>query len=62
MALIQCGEFGFVLFGVAQAGGLLSAELSALASILIMISMVATPFLVRLGDRIAINGTSRETP
>jgi Kef-type K+ transport system membrane component KefB len=62
LALIQCGEFGFVLFGVAQAGGLLSAELSALASILIMISMVATPFLVRLGDRIAINGTSRETP
>jgi glutathione-regulated potassium-efflux system ancillary protein KefC len=54
LALIQCGEFGFVLFGAAQVGGLLTAELSALASILIILSMAATPLLVRLGDRLAI--------
>lgn len=52
LALVQCGEFGFVLFAAAQMGGLLTAELSALASILIMISMLATPLLVRLGDRL----------
>jgi hypothetical protein len=28
----QCGEFGFVLFGAAQAGGLMTAERVALAS------------------------------
>ena len=52
LALVQCGEFGFVLFGAAQAGGLMSAELSALASVLIILSMIVTPFLVRLGDHL----------
>ena len=48
VALSQCGEFGFVLFAVAQQGGLMTPELSALASVLIAISMFATPFLMRL--------------
>jgi Kef-type K+ transport system membrane component KefB len=48
LALSQCGEFGFVLFAASQAGGLLTPELSALASVLIAISMVATPLLMRL--------------
>ena len=52
LALAQCGEFGFVLFGAAQVGGLMAAERVALASALITISMLATPFLVRLGDRL----------
>jgi glutathione-regulated potassium-efflux system protein KefB len=52
LALAQCGEFGFVLFGAAQAGGLMSAELSALASVLIILSMLVTPFLVRFGDHL----------
>src|SRR5262249_60934727 len=51
LALAQCGEFGFVLFGAAQVGGLMTAERVALASVLVTISMLATPFLVRLGDR-----------
>jgi glutathione-regulated potassium-efflux system ancillary protein KefC len=49
LALPQCGEFGFVVFGAAEAGNLMSAEASALASVVITISMVATPFLLRLG-------------
>jgi glutathione-regulated potassium-efflux system protein KefB len=53
LALAQCGEFGFVLFVAAQAKGLMTPELSALASLLIAVSMIATPFLVRLGDRLA---------
>lgn len=48
LALSQCGEFGFVLFAAAQQGGLLTPELSALASVLIAMSMLATPFLMRL--------------
>ena len=60
LALSQCGEFGFVLFGAAQAGGLMTAERVALASVLITISMLAPPFLVRLGDRLQpIAGTVR---
>jgi Kef-type K+ transport system membrane component KefB len=48
LALSQCGEFGFVLFATAQAGGLMTPELSALASVLIAISMLTTPLLMRL--------------
>jgi Kef-type K+ transport system membrane component KefB len=51
VALARCGEFGFVLFAVAQARGLMSPRLTALASILITISMLATSFLVRYGER-----------
>jgi hypothetical protein len=51
VALAQCGEFGFVLFAAAQARGLMSPSLTALASILITISMLATPFLVRYAAR-----------
>jgi len=51
VALAQCGEFGFVLFAAAQARGLMSPRLTALASILITISMLATPFAVRYGER-----------
>lgn len=59
LALAQCGEFGFVLFGAAQAGGLFTAERTTLASVLIAISMLAAPFLVRLGDRLLAGRTAR---
>jgi glutathione-regulated potassium-efflux system protein KefB len=58
LALAPCGEFGFVLFVAAQQGGLISPDLSALGSVLIAISMVATPFLVRLGDKLTGAPTS----
>ena len=58
LALAQCGEFGFVLFGAAQAGGLFTAERTTLASVLIAISMLAAPFLVRLGDRLLAGRTA----
>ena len=59
LALAQCGEFGFVLFSAAQARGLMSGEMSALASVLIAISMLATPTLVRFGARPADPAPSR---
>jgi len=49
----QCGEFGFVLFAAAQADGLMSAKATTLASVLITLSMLATPFLTRLSDHLA---------
>ena len=49
IALAQSGEFGFVLFTAAQARGLMSPLLTALASILITISMLGTPFALRYG-------------
>jgi Kef-type K+ transport system membrane component KefB len=58
LALAQCGEFGFVLFGAAQAGGLFTAERTTLASVLIAISMLAAPFLLRLGDRLLAGRTT----
>jgi len=48
-ALAQCGEFGFVLFGAAEVAGLLSPQLAALGTVLIIFSMLATPFLMRIG-------------
>jgi glutathione-regulated potassium-efflux system protein KefB len=52
LALAQCGEFGFVLFAAAQTDGLMGAKTTTLASVLITLSMLATPFLVRLGDHL----------
>jgi len=51
LLLPQCGEFGFVLFGAAEAGGLMTAYGFACAALLISMSMAATPLLVRLSDR-----------
>jgi Kef-type K+ transport system membrane component KefB len=59
LALAQFGEFGFVLFATAQAGGLMTPELSVLASVLIAISMLATPFLIRLAPNYKPENNSR---
>ena len=59
LALPQCGEFGFVVFGAAQAGNLMTAEASSLASVVITISMVATPFLLRLGGTPSAEGAEK---
>jgi len=58
LALAQCGEFGFILFSTAQSGGLMTTQLTALASMLITISMLATPFLVRFGDRLTASNST----
>jgi CPA2 family monovalent cation:H+ antiporter-2 len=48
--LPQCGEFGFVLFGVAVTAGVMSQALFQPLLLLIAISMVATPLLTMLAD------------
>jgi voltage-gated potassium channel Kch len=48
LLLSQGGEFGFVLFGQAAGGGLISTENSALLTAVVTISMLSTPFLMHL--------------
>ncbi len=50
LLLSQAGEFGFVLFAQAAAGQLLSTELAAMFSAVVVLSMATTPLLMRLTD------------
>ena len=50
LLLPQCGEFGFVLFGAALAAGLLTDQTFNYLVLIISVSMVATPSLVKLSD------------
>ncbi len=45
--LSQSGEFGFILFGVASTLGLLDLELSQILTLIIALTMVLTPFIVK---------------
>ena len=51
--LSQVGEFAFVLLGAAAVAGLLSTEGHTLAMLVVAISMIATPLMVKAGDRLA---------
>lgn len=51
--LPQCGEFGFVLFGAAAAAGIIRDTGFSFTILIISLTMVATPLLVKLGDRLA---------
>ncbi len=50
MLLSQAGEFGFVLFAQATAALLIMPEAASLFSAVVTLSMVTTPFLMRLTD------------
>ena len=50
LALSQVGEFSFVIFALASAGGLIEDELSQLLVLIVIFSMVVTPFFIsRIG-------------
>jgi monovalent cation:H+ antiporter-2, CPA2 family len=50
LALSQVGEFSFVIFALASAGGLLEHELAQLLVLIVIFSMVVTPFFItRIG-------------
>ena len=53
LLLPQCGEFGFVLFGAAAAAGVISNTAFVYLILFISISMLITPPLARLAERIA---------
>ena len=46
LALSQVGEFSFVIFAVASAGGLLEKELETLFILVVIFSMMITPFFI----------------
>jgi glutathione-regulated potassium-efflux system protein KefB len=48
LSLSQGGEFAFVLFGAGATAGLLSAEQAAIGTVLVTLSMLATPPLLAL--------------
>lgn len=49
LSLAQAGEFAFVLFTLAMAGGALSAEVGGIALLVVALSIAVTPLLLRLG-------------
>ncbi len=51
--LAQGGEFGFVLLGAAQLGGLIARDTFVLAVLVIVLSMMLTPLITKLGDYLA---------
>jgi glutathione-regulated potassium-efflux system protein KefB len=50
LLLSQAGEFSFVLFGQAAAARLIEPELASLFSAVVTVSMISTPFLMRLTE------------
>ena len=46
LALSQVGEFSFVIFALASMGGLLEGELAQLLVLVVIFSMVVTPFFI----------------
>lgn len=52
LALAQCGEFAFVLFGAARANALLPLEVVEQLTLAVALSMAIAPLLFIIGDRI----------
>ncbi|MCI4662800.1 MAG: monovalent cation:proton antiporter-2 (CPA2) family protein [Neomegalonema sp.] len=51
--LCQGGEFGFVIFSVAMAQGVMGIANGSLLMAAVTLSMAATPFIVKLADKLA---------
>ena len=65
--LSQAGEFAFVLLGAAAAAGLGSAEVHTRAMLVVAVSMILTPLMVKAGDLLAdhlraVPATAEATP
>ena len=52
LLLSQGGEFAFVLFTQAQSGGIITSDQASLFTAIVTLSMISTPFLMKLGDRL----------
>lgn len=53
--LSQGGEFGFVIFGAAKAINIIDDQLFAMAVAVISLTMLLTPLLSKLGNRLALH-------
>ena len=54
LLLAQAGEFGFIMFGLANMAGLMDGELYQLMLLIIALSMAVTPLLVKLSPRLGL--------
>lgn len=52
LLLAQSGEFGFILFGVAAVAGVMSSDLFHFLTLIVALSMAATPLLARIVTRV----------
>jgi voltage-gated potassium channel Kch len=59
LLLSQGGEFGFILFGMAAATGVMAQDVSQLLLLIITITMALTPMLERLGNLFERTWTKR---
>jgi len=50
LLLSQSGEFGFVLFGLAMSSALLPQDLFQLLTLVVALTMITTPLMVKIGD------------
>lgn len=62
LALPQGSEFSFVLLGAAVAAGALVTGQAALATLVIAASMVLTPILFAMSERLLIPGCDHPNP
>ena len=60
LALSQVGEFSFVIFAVASVGGLLDKELESLLILVVIFSMMVTPFFISKINRFVSHVTHHE--
>ena len=60
LALSQVGEFSFVIFAVASMGGLLEKELESLFVLVVIFSMIVTPFFISRINRLVSRVTHHE--
>ena len=60
--LPQHGEFGFVLFSAALSMGVIDRQLSSILIAIVILSMILTPFSVRLGERLLERTKDEEEP
>ena len=59
--LSQGGEFGFVVFGAAKALGVIDDQVFVMAVAVISLTMLLTPLLAKLGNRLAIWAAEKAT-
>jgi glutathione-regulated potassium-efflux system ancillary protein KefC len=52
LVMSQVGEFAFVLFGLGTGSGILSREVADVASAVVALSMLTTPFLMIFNDKV----------
>lgn len=59
--LSQSGEFGFVMFSAAYLAGILDAHLSQMLTLIIALTMVLTPFVVKVANMLLLRFYTPDT-